>query len=123
MVHRTRNEVQNLSVLPKYSRNYVSEVLQEMEAVGHLYGARCRSSCGLGVLAATVPAHYLHPRVLREPLGERVRASVRQNVHQFATFEIHQDRPVAASPAESEVVHAQFLGRSVGPKPRRTDVV
>jgi hypothetical protein len=40
-----------------------------------------------------------------------------------ATFEIHQDRPVAGSPAKSELVHTQYPQRSVGPKPRRTDVI
>lgn len=42
-----------------------------------------------------------------EPPGKRVRASVGQNVHQRVTLEIHQDRPVASTPAESEIVHAQ----------------
>src|SRR4051794_14548540 len=57
--------------------------------------------------------------MLRKPPGKRVRAPVRQHVHQFTTFEIHQD----GSATESEVVHTQYPGCSVDSKPRRTNVV
>ena len=85
MVHRTRNEVQNLVVLPEHSRHHISEVLQEVEAVGYLHGARSDPTYGLAVLAATVPAHHLDPRMLRKPSGEGVRATVRQNIQRHVS--------------------------------------
>jgi hypothetical protein len=35
-----RDEGENLGVLPEYSRNHVSEVLQEVETIGNLHGVR-----------------------------------------------------------------------------------
>jgi hypothetical protein len=61
--------------------------------------------------------------MLSEPTGEGVHTPVGQNVHQRMTFEIHQDRPVAGSPAESEVVHTQDPRRFVIPEPQRADMV
>lgn len=113
MVRRSWHEIQNLGVLPEHPRDHVLQVLKEVEAVGDLHSARCCSTCGLGVLATTVPAHHLHPWVFREPPGKRVRAPVRQDVHQFTTFEIHQYRSVAGSATESEVVHTQYFWRLV----------
>src|SRR5215211_6259647 len=43
----------DLVMLPEHSRNHISEVLQEVEAVGYLHGARSDHTYGLGVLAAT----------------------------------------------------------------------
>jgi hypothetical protein len=123
MVRRDRNEVQNPSVLPEHSRNHVTQVLQEMEAISYLHGVRSGPPHRFGVLSATVPAHHLHPLMLTEPPGEAVRAPVGQNIHQCVTFEIHQYRPVAGPATEGEVVHTQDPRRSVGPKYRRTDVV
>lgn len=59
----------------------VPQVLRKVETVGDLYGTGCRFTCSLGVFTATIPAHRLDPRMLPEPPGERVRASVGQNVH------------------------------------------
>ena len=118
-----RDKVQDVGVLPEHARDHVSEILQEVEAVGDLSGVRSRPPRRFGVLSATVPAHHLHTRVLPEPPGERVRASVGQNVHQHATLEIHQDRPVASTPAESEVVHAQDPRCFVILELQRTDMV
>ena len=94
-----------------------------MKAVGDLYGVRRRPSCGFRILTTTIPAYYLHRRVLVEPADEGVRAPVGQDVNQRVTFEIHQDRPVAGSPAECEVVHAQDPRRLAIRKRHRADVV
>src|SRR5215207_3918372 len=108
----SRNEVQDLGVLSEYPEDYVPQVLQEMEAVGDLHGVRRRPSGGLRILTTTIPAYYLHPRVLAKPAGEGVRAPVWQDVHQRATFEIYQDRTVAASPAERKSSTLKTLGVS-----------
>jgi hypothetical protein len=47
--------------LPK---NNVPQILQEMETVRNLHGIRCGSTCGLCILAATIPAHYFDIRML-----------------------------------------------------------
>src|SRR3954469_23407143 len=96
-------------MLPEHAREHVFEVLQEVgEQIGNKYSVRKNPPCCLGILTSTIPAHYLHTRVLLlEPPGEGVRATVRQHVYQFAVFKVHQDRPIAGSSAESEVVDAQ----------------
>lgn len=94
-------------MLPEHSRDHVSEVLQEVEAIGDLSGVRGGPPRRFGVLAATIPAHHLHTRVLPKPPGEGIRAPVGQHVYQSAVFEVHQDRPVAGSPTKSEVLHTQ----------------
>src|SRR5215204_3506848 len=121
MVRRGRNEVQNLSVLPEYSRNHVPEVLQKVEAVSDLYGVRSNPPRRFGVLSAAIPTHHLHTRMLRKPPGEGVRAPVGQNVHQRVTFEVHKYRPVAGPATEGEVVYAQDPRRLVTRKPHRAD--
>ncbi len=122
-VRRGRDEVQNLGVLPEYSRNHISEVLQEVEAVRNLHGIGYGSSCSLCVLTSTIPAHHLHTRMFPEPPGEGVRAAVGQNIHQRVPFEIHQNRPVAGPATESEVVHAQDPRRLTTREPHRADAV
>jgi hypothetical protein len=94
-----------------------------MEAIRNLYSTRSCPACCFSVLAATIPAHYLHTRMLPDPVGERVRAAVGQNIHQFTTFEIHQNGPVASSTTESEVIHAQNPRRLVILKLRSTNMV
>jgi hypothetical protein len=110
-------------VLLEHPKNIVPQILQEMKTVRNLHGMRSSLPRRFSVLPAAISAYYLHARMLHKPIGEGVCAPVGQNVHQFTTFEIHQDRPLAGSPAESEVVHTQYPRRSVGPKPRRTHVV
>src|SRR5215208_8129559 len=100
-------------MLPERPRDHISEVLQEVEAVGNLHGVRSGSLGRFGVLSATVPAHHFYSRMLRKPPGEGVRTPVGQYVHQFTTFEIHQNGSIAGSTTESEVIHAQYPGRLV----------
>jgi hypothetical protein len=74
---RSRNEVQNVGVLPEDASDHVSQVFQEVEAVCNLRSLGSSSSGCFGILAATVPAYYLDSRVLAEPPGESVRTPVR----------------------------------------------
>ncbi len=131
---RSRNEIQDLGVLPEYPEDYVPQVLQEMvEAVGDLHGVRRRPSDVLRACAYSPPRSRLTISTPGSPPGARgasrrggVRAPVWQDdVHQRATsFEIHQDRSVTALPAKSEVVvHAQDPRCLAIWKPRRADVV
>ena len=110
-------------MLLEHPKNNVPQILQEVKTVRNLHGIRSSPPRRFSVLPAAIPAYYLHPRMLPKPSGEGVRAPVGQDVHKRATFEIHQDRPVAGSPAESEVIHAQYPGRLVISKLRRTNVV
>src|ERR1700709_265861 len=95
MPRLSRTQIQDFSVLFEHPKNNVPQILQEVKTVRNLHGMRSSSSRRFGVLSAAIPAYYLPPRMLHKPFGERVRAPVGQNVHQRATFEIHQDRPVA----------------------------
>ena len=65
----------------EHPKNNVSQILQEMETVRNLHGIGCGSTCGLCILAATIPAHYLNTRMLPEPVGESIRTPVRQDVY------------------------------------------
>jgi hypothetical protein len=125
MPRRSRNQIQDFGVLLEHPKNNVPEDSSGGENGPQPPAHSTRSSPPrrFGVLPATIPAYYLHTRMLHKPFGEGARAPVGQNVHQRVTFEIHQDRPVAGSATESEVIHTQYLGRLVGPKLRRTDVV
>jgi hypothetical protein len=90
MVHWARNELQNFDMLPEYPKYDVPQILQEVETIGNLHGVRSSPPCCFGILAAAIPAHYLHTRMLSEPTGEGVHTTpVGQNVHQRMTFEIH----------------------------------
>ena len=75
-------------MLPEYPKNNIPQILQEVETVGNLHDVRSGPPSRFGVLSATVPAHHLHPRMLRKPPGEGVRTPVGQNVHQRVTLEI-----------------------------------
>src|SRR5688572_7157976 len=75
-------------MLPEHPRDHISEVLQEVEAVGNLHSMRSGSFGRFGVLSAMVPAHHFYSRMLRKPPGEGVRTPVGQNIHQRATLEI-----------------------------------
>jgi hypothetical protein len=102
----SRNQIQDFGVLLEHPKNNVPQILQEVKTVRNLHGMRSSPPRRFGVLPAAIPAYYLHTWMLPKPSGEGVRAPVGQNVHQRATFEIHQNRPITGSFAESEVVHA-----------------
>ena len=121
-VRRGRDKIQNFDMLPENARDHVFEVLQKMEAISNLYSVRSKLPCCFGVLAAMIPAHYLHTRVLLKPPGEGVCATVRQDLYQSAVFKVHQDRPVVGSPTEGQVVHAQDPGCFVILELQRADM-
>ena len=68
-------------MLLEHPKNNISQVLQEVKTVRNLHCMGSSSSSCFGVLAAAIPAHYLHPWMLREPMGESVRAAVGQDVY------------------------------------------
>src|SRR5215211_8403476 len=122
MVHRTRNEVQTSSCC-----------LNTRETTSLRFFRRWRRSATCTARGATIltasaysplrPAHHLDPRMLHKPSGEGVRATVRQNIHRYVSFKIHQYCPVAGPATEDEVVHAQNPGRLAIRRPHRADVV
>src|SRR5918995_1369614 len=123
MPGRSRNQIQDFGVLLEHPKNNVPQILQEVKPVRTLHGMRSSPPPRFGVPPAAIPTYYLHTWMLHKPFGEGVRAPVGQNVHQRATFEIHQDCPVAGSATESEVIHTQDPRRFVIPEPQRADMV
>jgi hypothetical protein len=94
-----------------------------VETVSNLNGGGRSSSCGFGVLAATISVHYFNPWMLLESPSEGVRAPIRKNIHQPFVFEIHQNSPIASAPTEGKVVDTEGPRRLAIPEPYRADVV
>src|SRR3982751_5092150 len=80
---RSRNQVQDFSVLFEHSKNNVSQILQEVKTIRNLHGIRnCPPRRFRVEFAATIPAHHLYSWMLRKPVvGESVRAALGQNVY------------------------------------------
>src|SRR5215210_5951457 len=122
-VHRSWHQVQNLGVLLEHPKNNVPQILQEVETVGNLPSVRSNPPRCFSVLATTIPANNLDFRMPRKPPGEGVRTPVGQNIHQFTSFEIHQNGSIAGPTTESEVIHAHYPGRLAIWEWHRTDVL
>ncbi|WSK00504.1 hypothetical protein OG395_50530 [Streptomyces sp. NBC_01320] len=92
------------------------QVLEQMPTVRDLQGARGRLFDGLGVGAGAVAvaADDLRAGVGGQPRGEGLRGSVGQYVDDTAALHIDQDRPVAASASECELIHAEHPRRAFG---------
>jgi len=89
------------------------QVLQQVEAVGHLHGLWCCLSCTFGERPAAIPTHDLHLRstVRAKPGGERGRFPVGQEVDHPMLLEVHQDRPVAHAPPQGKAVDPEHAKR------------
>jgi hypothetical protein len=71
------------------------EVLEQVEAIGHLPGLRRALASALRVEAAAIPADDLKSRMLAQPPTSGLGRPVGQHVDDLAPFEVDHDRPVA----------------------------
>jgi hypothetical protein len=106
----------------EHSQDYVSEILEQVEAIRNLDGAGHSSLDGVGVLTAAVAADHFDVGVLSEPRGERFGAPVRKDVHQSVVLQVHMDSAPATPAPEGEVIHAQDPRRCRAFEIERTDV-
>ena len=82
-----------------------------MPAISHLPRFRRSLSCSFRKRATAIPADDLHTRVGEQPLFQRLRFSVWQQVDGNPSFSIDEDRYITLSAAKRKVIHAQYSRR------------
>ena len=82
----------------------VSQVLDEVKAVGHLTRLRCALRRCDGIQAAAIAADHLDLRTRPEPSSCGVRPTIGQQVHHLAALQVHDQRAVCAALAPTPVV-------------------
>ncbi len=87
----------------------LSEVLQQVEAVGYLHRVGRGLACALGKGSTPIATDdgYVVSGVLLQPARQRGRLAVRQEIEDAVLLKIHQDRPIALPAPEGKIVHAQ----------------
>ena len=90
----------------------VTQVLDQMEAVGDLPGLWRAPARSLGIKAAAIAANDLDPGMLVKPLSRSFRRAIRQHVDDLSLLQIHNDRPVAAALSPAPVINASHPNRS-----------
>lgn len=99
----------------------VTEVAEKVPAIGDLDGIRCSLSGSLRIGSGPITSHDFHPGVLIKPSRNRVRPPIRQKIDDAPTFEIADDRAVAAATTERPVVDADDAGRRMTRQISRSD--
>src|SRR5512135_2972644 len=84
--------------------NRLTQVLQQMPAIGDLLGIGRRFGSGLGIVRPAVPADQFDAGMSREPGLDRFRVTVGQQINDPATLQVHDDGPVASPLAPGPVV-------------------
>jgi len=90
---------------------HVTEIGEQVPAVGHLHRVGRTLTPALSVGPAAVAADKLDARVRREPVGQACRARIGEEVDRPSTLEIDQDRGVGAPFPQAPVIHAQDTRR------------
>ncbi len=83
----------------------VAEVVRKMPAVRYLECTWRATSCSTGVYAITVTADDLGTRMFAEPLDERIRRGIFQQIDNTVSIHVHQNRAVTATAPKSKFVH------------------
>jgi hypothetical protein len=91
----------------------VTEVLQEVPAVSNLHRIRCTLPPAVGVVLATIPAQNLDSRMVPQPPSQRLGGPIREQVDGLVSFEVHQDRAIAATSPLRPVIDAENVDRLV----------
>jgi hypothetical protein len=85
----------------------LAQVLPQVKPVGDLHRVRCPKPGALGVGAGAVPADHLHARMRRQPVGQRLRLTARQQLHRLAGLAVDQHGPIDLPAAQREVVYSK----------------
>jgi hypothetical protein len=78
-----------------------------VEAIRYLDCSRRPISAALSVGARSIPDDDLHTGVLPQPVGQRIRRPIAEKIDGGMGFHIHQNRSVAVSPTEREIVDSK----------------
>ncbi len=85
------------------------EVVQEVPAIRDLDGIRSTFRQSSPVDVRAIPGSNLYLGTLLEPGNEALLRAFRKKIHHFASFEVHEYRPVRVGLPEGEVVDAERL--------------
>lgn len=91
-----------------------AEVVPEVPPVGDLESLRGAAGGAFGVEDSAVVADDLNSGPLGQPGRERLRISVRQEIHRPTCLDVNEDRSVDPALALSVFVHANRAGCGVG---------
>jgi hypothetical protein len=89
----------------------LGEIAQEMEAIGDLGGGGGSMPCPVGVGGRAVARDRLDPRMVLEPLRQRVALAVWEECHGLAAFQVHEDGAIRVAFPHRPIIHAQDPGR------------
>jgi hypothetical protein len=87
----------------------LGEMAQEMQAIGDLGGGGGSMPCPVGGRA--VARDHLAPRMVLEPLRQRVALAVWEERHGLAAFQVHEDGAIRVAFPHCPIIHAQDPGR------------
>jgi len=87
------------------------QVVPQVPAIGYLQRIRGAVPGALGVGPGPVPADHRGAGMGAQPVRQRARFPVRQQVHGLAGLHVDQQRAVDAAPAEREIIHAEEAHR------------
>src|SRR5438093_350434 len=94
-------------MLPSEQTLYrLSQINENVEAVSNLDSRWCSSASALGIRTGPIAADDLDPSLRRQPPGERLGCTVRQQVDRSMTLVIDQNRAVGAASLSGPVVDA-----------------
>jgi hypothetical protein len=84
----------------------LSEVAQEMKAIGDLGGGGGPMTRPVGVGGRTVARDHLDPRMVLEPLRKRGALAVWEERHGLAAFQVHEDGAIRVAFPHRPIIHA-----------------
>src|SRR5215216_1154773 len=88
----------------------LTQVLEQMKAVGDLDGMWRPAARAFGILGRPVAADHLHPWMLLEPLGKGVSGALRKQINWLMLLKIDQDCPVDLPSPKRKVIDPQYAG-------------
>src|SRR5580700_10153064 len=97
----------------------LSQIQQQMKAVGNLSRLRCAPPSSAGIESEPIARDDLHFRMLLQLLRQLVGRALRQQVRYGSSFQIDQDRAVGLSLLPSPVIDTHHP-QSLLPVPRRS---
>ena len=92
----------------------IGDVLDEVEAIGHLQGLRCPEPNPLGIGPRAIPRDDQHLGMPAQPGGEGLRRPIRQQVDDPLQIKVDEDRAVAASLAARPIIDTERPDRPGG---------
>ena len=88
----------------------IAQVLEHVPPVRNLDRIGCAAGCALGIGPCPISADKLDARMRSQPLRERVRRAVRQDIDRTTLVQVNQYRAIGLSFPESEIINAKVLG-------------